>query len=100
MSITFAGVGLSQKIMAFEAGKELALSLLVDMNNQKPDLVLLFSTIHYKNYGGFKQLLDGIYSQLPKETKLIGGTTAGFIIPKGCFTRGVAAFGIKSDEID
>ena len=90
------GVGFSSKSDAYRAGIETAESLLSSMNGEKPDLVILFSTIQYMNFGGFNKLLEGFYSRFDKDTQLLGGTTAGFIIPQGCFTKGVAAMGLLS----
>ncbi len=97
---TISGVGLSRKWDSTEAGKEVATDLLRNLGGEYPECVLLFSTIHYKDNGGFQKLLDSIYEVLPKNTSLVGGTTAGFVIPQGCFTRGVAAFGLKSKKVD
>lgn len=100
MDETFSGVGLSRKWDSFDAGKEVALDLIRNMNGKTPKFILVYSTIHFMKYGGFQKLLDGIYSIVPKETQLVGGTTAGFIVPQGCYTRGVAAFGILSSQMD
>jgi hypothetical protein len=93
-----AAVGLSLRLEAYEAGREAAAQMMRDMGGQAPDIVILYSTIHYREFGGFQKLLDGIYSAIPAGTHLIGGTTAGFIIPQGCYTSGVAAFGLKTSK--
>ncbi|MBU4501519.1 MAG: hypothetical protein KKA79_02925, partial [Nanoarchaeota archaeon] len=66
----------------------------------KPDFFLLFSTIHYEKYGGFKEFLAGVWEILPKGTPLIGGTVAGFINPEGCFTRGASAMAVSYPNMD
>jgi hypothetical protein len=97
---TITGVGFSRQLDARTAGREIASSLLKDMDSIHPDIVLLYTSIHYKDHGGFQELLNGIYEILPSSTQLIGGTTAGFIIPQGVFVSGGAAFGIKSINVD
>ena len=88
-------VSVSQKNDSFDAGRQAALGL-----SCSPNLVVVYSTIHYKDWGGFKELLAGIYSVLPEETIIVGGTVAGFIAPQGCYSRGVALFGISSNDLD
>lgn len=62
----------------------------------KPDLVLLFTTFHYNTYkGGLKDVLNGIWSVLPDETQLAGGTVPGFLNNDGCYARGVTALAIN-----
>lgn len=95
-----AGVGFSQKIDSFEAGRDCALNLIQYMGGGFPNVVLVVCTIHYKNFGGFKKLLLGLNSVFGNKVKIIGGTVAGFIIPQGCFTRGVSAFGLTSSDFD
>lgn len=94
-----AAVGLSRKWDAREAGREVADDTLRKLNEKKPDFFLLFSTIHYEKYGGFKELLNGVWDVLPEGTPLIGGTVAGFMNPDGCFTRGVTALAVSYSNI-
>ncbi|RLF38472.1 MAG: hypothetical protein DRN00_04060, partial [Thermoplasmata archaeon] len=84
-----AGVGLSRKWDAREAGREVAETALEKLDGEKPKFFLLFSTIHYEKYGGFQELLNGVWEVLPEGTPLIGGTVAGFMIPEGVYSRGV-----------
>ena len=86
MSELKAGVGLSRKWDAREAGREVAESALEKLDGEKPKFFLLFSTIHYEKYGGFQELLNGVWEVLPEGTPLIGGTVAGFMNNYGCFT--------------
>ena len=95
-----AGVGLSRKWDAREAGREVALTTLEKLGDKKPDFFLLFSTIHYEKYGGFQEFLAGVWDILPEGTPLIGGTVAGFIIPQGCFTRGATALAVSYPNMD
>ncbi|MBU4341188.1 MAG: hypothetical protein KJ928_01160, partial [Candidatus Altiarchaeota archaeon] len=71
-----AAVGLSRQWDARKAGREVAYKTLEKLGT-KPDFFLLFSTIHYEKYGGFKEFLAGVWEILPKGTPLIGGTVAG-----------------------
>jgi len=96
---TVSAVGFSDDWDSDSAGVNVAKDLLLKLNGKIPQLVLLFSTIHYKNNGGFEKLLKGVTGILPAGVSVVGGTVAGFIIPQGCFTHGVAAFGFYSDEI-
>jgi len=95
-----AGVGLSRKWDAREAGREVALTTLEKLDGKKPDFFLLFSTIHYEKYGGFQEFLDGVWDVLPEGTPLIGGTVAGFINPQGCYTRGATAMAVSYPNMD
>ena len=95
-----AGVGLSRKWDAREAGREVALSALEKLDGENPKFFLLFSTIHYEKYGGFQELLNGIWDVLPEGTPLIGGTVAGFMNNYGCFTRGATALAVSYPNID
>ncbi|MCD6411989.1 MAG: hypothetical protein J7L20_06170, partial [Thermoplasmata archaeon] len=95
-----AGVGLSRKWDAREAGREVAETALEKLDGEKPKFFLLFSTIHYEKYGGFQELLNGVWEVLPEGTPLIGGTVAGFMNNYGCFARGVTGLGICYQNMD
>jgi hypothetical protein len=92
-------VGLSRKWDAREAGQEVATEAISKLGTT-PNFFLLFATIHYEKYGGFESFLSGVYDVLPKNTTLIGGTIAGFIIPQGCFTRGATALAVSYPNMD
>lgn len=94
-----AGVGMSRKWDAREAGREVAENTLSKLNHE-PSFFLLFSTIHYEKHGGFQEFLSGVWDVLPADTPLVGGTVAGFINPDGCYTRGATALGVYQSEID
>ena len=94
-----AAIGLSRKWNAYEAGKEVAKDAL-DKLGTNPDFFLLFSTIHYKDHGGFKEFLRGVWDILPEGTPLIGGTVTGFIIPRGCYARGATALVVSYEKMD
>lgn len=94
-----AAIGLSRKWDAREAGREVARSAIADLKHPL-DIFLLFSTIHYKDHGGFQELLNGVWDVLPKGTPLIGGTVASFINNNGCYSRGVTALAIYHPYMD
>ena len=95
-----AGVGLSRKWDAREAGREVAETALEKLDGEKPKFFLLFSTIHYEKYGGFQELLNGVWEVLPEGTPLIGGTVAGFMNNYGCFARGATALTVAYPNMD
>ncbi|MFE3846128.1 FIST N-terminal domain-containing protein [Thermoplasmatota archaeon] len=92
-------VGMSRKWDAREAGKEVARST-IEKLDAPPDFFLLFSTIHYKKHGGFKEFLSGVWDVLPESTPLAGGTTAGFINNYGCYSRGATAMAVSYSNMD
>jgi hypothetical protein len=94
-----AAVGMSRKWDAREAGREVARST-IDKLHGPPNFFVLFSTIHYEKYGGFHELLNGVWDILPKGTPLIGGTVRGFTNNYGCYTRGATALAVSSPDMD
>jgi hypothetical protein len=94
-----SSVAISRNWSPFEAGEELVINTLEKLGD-KPTFLLLFSTIHYEKRDGFLKLLDGVYSQLPSNTPLIGGTVAGFTTKEGCYTRGVSSLAISYPNME
>ena len=94
-----AAVCMTREWDAFKAGENLAKDISKNLSFQS-NVVLLFSTIHYQDNGGLQSLLDGIYSILPEETLLIGGTVRGFSNNYGCYVRGATALVVSSDKMD
>jgi len=92
-------VGFSENWVAKDAGRELASRLLAGLSG-KPKFVIVYSTIHYAENGGFQALLDGIYDVLPKDVPLAGGTVTGFTIPQGCYSHGVAGMAVSYSHMD
>jgi hypothetical protein len=92
-------IGLSRNWDAKKAGQEVAKTAIQNLKTP-PSFFLLFSTIHYKKYGGFQELLDGVFDILPPETPLIGGTISGFINNNGVFSRGATALAVSYPNID
>lgn len=99
MSEVKVGVGMSRQWDAEAAGEEVALSTLKKLG-EKPSFFLLFATIHYEKYGGFKKFLEGVWKHLPEGTLLIGGTVAGFVNSSGSYTRGAVAMAVSYDKMD
>ena len=94
-----AAVGLSRKWDAREAGREVARNTIKKLN-APPSFFLLFSTIHYEKYGGFKEFLKGVWDVLPEGTPLVGGTVTGFMNNHGCYTRGATALAVSYSNMD
>ena len=90
---------MSRKWDAREAGREVARNTIKQLN-APPDFFLLFSTIHYRDHGGFEEFLNGVWDVLPKGTPLIGGTVSGFLNNHGCYTRGCSALAVSSADLD
>lgn len=94
-----AAVGMTRKWDAREAGREVARNTIKQLNSP-PNFFLLFSTIHYRDHGGFEEFLNGVWDVLPKGTPLIGGTVRGFMNNFGCYSRGTTALAVSSSEMD
>jgi hypothetical protein len=94
-----ASLGMTRKWDARDAGREVAREAIQSLKNP-PTFFLLFSTIHYKDHGGFEEFIKGIWDVLPKGTPLIGGTVPGFINNYGCFARGATALAITHPQMD
>ena len=94
-----ASIGMSREWDARKAGREVAKSAIKNLKTP-PNFFLLFSTIHYKDHGGFQEFLNGVWDVLPKGIPLIGGTVAGFLNNHGCFTRGATALAVAYPNLD
>lgn len=94
-----AAVGMTRKWDAREAGREVARNTIKQLNSP-PNFFLLFSTIHYRDHGGFEEFLNGVWDVLPEGTPLIGGTVAGFMNNYGVYTQGATALSVSSSNMD
>jgi len=94
-----ASIGVSEKWDAREAGREVAETAIQSLT-RPPDFFLLFSTIHYEKYGGFQELLKGVWEVLPKKTPLVGGTVVGFLNNYDVYTRGATALAVSYPNMD
>ncbi|MBN2126922.1 MAG: hypothetical protein JW703_00855 [Candidatus Diapherotrites archaeon] len=91
------GIGTSQNWDPEKAAEEAIEEALKKLSN-KPTFALLFSTIHYEKNKGFQKILNKIYTKIPEETELIGGTVAGFMNNSGAYTRGITLLLLNSDK--
>jgi hypothetical protein len=89
-------IGMSLKWDAREAGKEVVRST-IEKLNKPPKFFVLYSTIHYKKNGGFKEFLKGVWDVLPEDTPLIGGTVVGFMTREGVYSRGAVGVAFSGD---
>ena len=96
MSSIKASTGLSRKWNPKEAGREVTRDA-VDRLGEKPKFVILACTYEYQKEKGYEKLLEGVWEILPEGTELIGGTISGFMIPRGCYSRGVAMLAVTGD---
>lgn len=94
-----AAVGVSEKWDAREAGIEVARSTVKKLKHP-PDLFLLFSTIHYRDHGGFEEFISGVKSILPESTPIVGGTVAGFMNNYGNYIKGASALAVSYPNMD
>ncbi|MEM0467422.1 MAG: FIST N-terminal domain-containing protein [Candidatus Thermoplasmatota archaeon] len=94
-----AGLGVSEKWDAREAGREVAETAIKGLS-RPPDFFLLFSTIHYEKHGGFQEFLNGVWDVLPEGTPLVGGTVVGFMNNYGCYTHGATALAVSYPYMD
>jgi len=94
-----AAVGMTRKWDAREAGREVARNTIKKLNSP-PNFFLLFSTIHYKDHGGFEEFLNGVWDVLPNGIPLTGGTVLGFTNSKGSYTRGACAMAVSYPHMD
>jgi len=91
---TNIGVGFSKALDIFSAGKDACLEAKLNLNSEKAQFALVFSSIEYAN----QRLLEGILSIVPG-IDLIGASGAGIITAKGVERNGVTIMLIDSDEI-
>lgn len=89
-----AGVGKSNNIDAFEAGRE-ACQKAMQQVGDNADFMIVFSTVAYKQ----QAMLDGIHS-VSKGTLLVGCSSSGEITTDGPSSGQVAVMAIKSDQIN
>jgi len=91
---TQIGIGFNQLASPVQAGRRAAEHALEPLAGQAPDLVMLFSTTDLDP----GQVLAGVCA-VAGEVALVGGCSAGVIVPEGAFTSGVAVLALCSEEI-
>lgn len=94
-----AVIATTREFNAYEAGIDLA-EKIKNQIDETPLFIVVFSTIHYVNYGGFKKFLQAMYTIFPDSVQLIGGTVRGFVNNDGCFARGATALAVSSNEMN
>ncbi len=92
---THIGTGFSTDKNPFEAARIAASETLKAIHQRKPDLVIVFTSIHFQD----KKLLEGICYVFGKETNILGCTGAGVITESGIYKYGVAIMAISSTKI-
>jgi hypothetical protein len=93
MKNILVGVGTSNLVNSFDAGREAALKTL-ESHTATPDVLIIFSSMQYNH----KELLGGITSVTGK-IPMVGGTTAGEISNIGFSTKSVTIMGLSSDKM-
>ncbi len=91
---THIGIGFSQSTDAETAAKDAAFDAKTNLNTDKIDIALVFSSIHYNPH----QTVPVLRTIL-NEAKMIGCSTAGIILSQSIETQGIAVLAISSDEI-
>jgi hypothetical protein len=92
---TFIGTGFSAQKNPFEAAKTASIQAQKEIHQQKPHLVIVFTSIHFQG----KQLLDGISYVFGQEVNILGCTGSGVITESGVYKYGVAIMAIYSTAI-
>ena len=87
------GIGFSQNLNVQEAAKEAAFQSKTQLRQDRIDLCIIFSTIHYPP----EETLPVMEKILPN-AKLIGCSTAGIIQNTGIYKRGITALTLHSNE--
>jgi len=91
---TQIGTGFSQLSSPLEAGCRATEQALEPLAGQEPDLVVLFSTTDLEP----DQVLAGVRA-VAGEVTLVGGCSAGVLVPQGAFSSGVAVLALQSEEM-
>lgn len=91
---TQIGIGFSQSLDAETAARDAAFRSKTNLNADRIDIAIIFSTIHYDP----NQTLPVLQTVL-NQAKMIGCSTAGIILSSSIETRGIAVLTISSDEL-
>lgn len=91
---THIGIGFSNAIDTETAARDAAFQSKTNLNIDKIDIALIFSTIHYNPH----QTVPILQTVL-NEAKMIGCSTAGIILSSSIETHGIAVLTISSDDI-
>ncbi|MEW5894472.1 MAG: FIST N-terminal domain-containing protein [Candidatus Omnitrophota bacterium] len=88
------GIGFSQNENVFKASEEAAEEARANLDAKRIDLAIVMSTPHYS-----PQDVHPVIDNSLKQTRIIGGTTLGIILPDGLKRRGVAVILFNSDTV-
>ncbi|HLF18964.1 MAG TPA: FIST N-terminal domain-containing protein [Candidatus Omnitrophota bacterium] len=91
---THIAIGSSQTVDTLTATKEAAQKIKSSLQSTKPDLVLIFSTIHH-DPDTIAQAIDNLFPG----SKAIGCSSAGIIFSEKIMTNGIGILAIASDEM-
>ncbi len=91
---TQVGLGFSQRGHPLEAGRRATEQALEPLAGREPDLLILFSTTDLEP----RQVMAGVRG-VAGEVPLVGGCSAGVIVPQGAFRSGVAVMALRSEEM-
>ncbi len=91
---TQIGIGFSPHMDAETAAKDAAFEAKTNLNEDKIDLAIVFSSIHY-NPKKFLSTLTKVLSGV----RIIGCSAAGLILPNSIQTRGISVLTVTSNEI-
>jgi hypothetical protein len=95
MDTTYIGTGLSTHKDPFEAAKEACFQAKKQIQNKKPNLVIVFSSIHFAH----PNLSEGVCSVFGEDTNILGCSGYGVISSSGMHKYGVAVMAIYSTKI-
>ena len=87
------GIGFSKDINVEKAAQEAAFQSKTNLGEDRIDLALIFSTIHYNP----KQTLP-VFQKILHKTRIVGCSTAGIILSESIETRGIAVLTVTSDN--
>ncbi len=91
---THIGIGFSQEIDTQLATQQAAAQSRANLPPGKIDIAIVFSTTHYNP----QEIALELHSSF-RETKIIGCSTAGIILPNAVKTRGISVLSIQSDSM-
>ena len=92
---SYIGIGVSTNQDPFEAGRLCCLQAQKHLGQRSPNLIILFSTIHFVN----KKLLEAIKNVFGQRINVLGISGGGIIAPSGMLKYGVALMAIHSTQI-
>src|SRR3990167_1276269 len=91
---THFGIGFSKDTDVQTAAKNAGFASKANLNADKIDIALVFSTVHY-NPSETIPILRTILN----EAKMVGCSTAGIILPDSIESRGIAVLTVSSDDM-